>query len=53
MKGWDFMEKVKLNELEYPAKEFMQSGENLSFAVCDISNYAEFRSVLTDRKSVV
>ena len=42
----DFMEKAKLNTIEYPVKDILQNGDSLSFAACGITDYAAFRNTL-------
>ena len=41
------MEKIKLNELEYPAHDFTQRDEALKFVVAGVTDYHEFRNTLT------
>lgn len=40
------MEKIKLNNLEYDAYGFMQTGHNLAFTIAGVADFAEFRQTL-------
>lgn len=41
------MEKIKLNELEYPAYGFSQQDKTLKLTIAGVTDYATFRSTLT------
>lgn len=49
----DFMEKAKLNTIEYPVKDILQNGDSLSFAACGITDYAAFRNTLNTENLAV
>ena len=40
------MEKIKVNNLEYDAYGFMQTGHNLAFTIAGVADFAEFRQTL-------
>lgn len=40
------MEKIKLNNIEYDAYGFMQTGHNLAFTIAGVADFAEFRQTL-------
>ena len=40
------VEKIKLNNLEYDAYGFMQTGHNLAFTIAGVADFAEFRQTL-------
>lgn len=47
------MEKIKLNELEYPAYGFAQYDKTLELTVAGVEDYATFRTVLTPQNLAV
>ena len=43
----DFMEKIKLKNIEYSVKDILQNDDKLNFTVCDVEDFKVFRNTLT------